>query len=104
MPILAPRCLRVVHGKAERLRDIRKYAVGDLKDASFWCRGPNHIHNLSAYIPNLFCHIGRGIDQDTWLFHLHSRWIRDTVKDDELAKSVQQIERNDDLSPQDTRD
>lgn len=100
--------MRVLRGKAERLRHIRKYAVGDLKGASFWFRGPRQAHNLSASNLNLFCHIGRGIDQETWLFHLrrgdYSRWIRDAVKDDDLAKLVQQIEQSNNLSPQDTRD
>jgi hypothetical protein len=99
--------MRVLRGKAERLRHIRKYAVGDLKSASFWFRGPRQSHNLGASNLSLFCHIGRGIDQETWLFHLrrgdYSRWIRGSVKDDDLARLVQHIEQNDDLSPQDTR-
>jgi hypothetical protein len=80
--------------------------VGDLKSASFWFRGPKQIHNLSASNLSLF-HIGRGIDQETWLFHLrrgdYSRWIRESVKDEEIAELVQQIEQNSNLSPQDTR-
>jgi hydroxymethylpyrimidine pyrophosphatase-like HAD family hydrolase len=103
----APFRMRVIHGKAERLRHIRKYAVGDLKTASFWFRGPNSKHNLSAPNLNLFCHIGRGIDEETWLYHLrrgdYSRWIRGSVKDEALATLVQQIEQGNDLSPQDTR-
>ena len=103
----APFRMRVLRGKAERLRHIRKYAVGNLKSASFWFRGQHQSHNLSASNLSLFCHIGRGIDQETWLFHLrrgdYSRWIRDSVKDGDLAKLVQQIEQNNDLSPQDTR-
>ena len=104
---LAPFRMRVVHGTAERLRHIRKYAVGDLKAASFWFRGPKSNHNLSASNLSLFCHIGRGIDQETWLYHLrrsdYSRWIRESVKDEDLAALVQQIEQNNNLSPQDTR-
>jgi hypothetical protein len=101
----APFRMRVLHARAERLRHIGKYAVGDLKSARF--RGPKQIHNLSASNLSLFCHIGRGIDQETWLFHLrrgdYSRWIRESVKDEELAELVQQIEQNSNLSPQDTR-
>lgn len=99
--------MRVLHARAERLRHIRKYAVGDLKSASLWFRGPKQIHNLSASNLSLFCHIGRGIGEETWLFHLrrgdYSRWILKSVKDDDLAEPVQQIEQNSNLSPQDSR-
>jgi hypothetical protein len=41
--------------------------------------------------------MGRGIDEETWLFHLrrgdYSRWIRDSVKDLDLAEVVQQVEK-----------
>jgi hypothetical protein len=104
---LAPFRMRVIHGKAQRLRHIRKYAVGDMKTGSFWFRGPKNIHNLSAPNLSLFCHIGRGIDQETWLYHLRrgdfSRWIRKSVKDEDLAVLVQQIEQDTDSNPQDTR-
>ena len=104
---LAPFRMRVIHGKAQRLRHIRKYAVGDMKTGSFWFRGPKNIHNLSAPNLSLFCHIGRGIDQETWLYHLRrgdfSRWIRKSVKDDDLAALVQQIEQDTNSNPQDTR-
>jgi hypothetical protein len=62
--------MRVLRGKTERLRHIRKYAVENLKSASFLFRGPRQNHNLSASNLSLLCHIGRGIDQETWLFHL----------------------------------
>ncbi|MGH9695135.1 MAG: DUF5752 family protein, partial [Bryobacteraceae bacterium] len=105
---LEPFRMRVIHAKAERLRHIRKYAVGDLKSASFWFRGPKSNHNLGAPNLSLFCHIGRGIDQETWLYHLrrgdYSRWIRGSVKDEDLAEFVQQIEKDNHLSLQDTRD
>jgi hypothetical protein len=38
----------------------------------------------------LFCNIGRGIDEETRLFHLHrgdySRWIRESVKGNDLGR------------------
>ena len=91
--------MHVTHSKADRIRHFRKYAVGDLKWQSFWFRGPKEKHNLSAPNLSLFCHIGRGIDEETWLFHLrrgdYSRWIRDSVRDKDLAEIVRQVEERD---------
>jgi hypothetical protein len=56
-----PFAMHPVHGKAERIRHFRKYAVGDLKDQSFWFRGPKEEHGLSAPNLSLFCHIGEGL-------------------------------------------
>jgi phosphoglycolate phosphatase (TIGR01487 family) len=100
--------MQVTRGKAERIRHFRKYAVGDLKDQSFWFHGPKKKHSLSAPNLSLFCHIGRGIDEETWLFHLrrgdYSRWIRESVKDRDLAEVVRQVEEWSDLGSQDSRD
>jgi hypothetical protein len=46
--------------------------------------------------------LAEGIDDDTWLYHLerqdYSRWLRDAIKDEELAEEVAQIEASDGLS------
>jgi HAD superfamily hydrolase (TIGR01484 family) len=100
--------MRVVHGKADRIRHFRKYAVGDMKSQSFWFRGPDQRLNLSAPNLALFCHIGRGIDDETWLFHLrrgdYSRWIRESVKDTDLAEVVEQVEERCRDAARDSRD
>jgi phosphoglycolate phosphatase (TIGR01487 family) len=102
-----PFAMHAVHGNAERIRHFRKYAVGDLKEQSFWFRGPKEKHCLSAPNLSFFCHIGRGIDEETWLFHLdrgdYSRWIRESVKDRDLAEVVRQVEERGDLDSQDSR-
>ena len=99
--------MQVTRGRAERIRHFRKYAVGDLKGQSFWFRGPKEKHNLSAPNLNMFCHIGRGIDDETWLFHLrrgdYSRWIRESVRDKDLAKVVRQVEERCDHNLRDSR-
>jgi hypothetical protein len=99
--------MHVTHSRIERIRHFRKYAVGDLKWHSFWFRGPDKKHNLSAPNLALFCHIGRGIDDETWLFHLrrgdYSRWIQDSVRDKDLAEFVRQVEKRSDNSAKESR-
>jgi hypothetical protein len=85
-----PFAMHPARGKAERIRHLRKYAVGDLKDQSFRFRGLQEKHCLRAPNLSLFCNIGRGIDEETRLFHLHrgdySRWIRESVKGNDLGR------------------
>jgi hypothetical protein len=104
----SPFSMRVIPGKAERVRHLRKYAVGDMKNHSFYFRGPANKHNLAASNLSMFCHIGRGIDEETWLFHLrrgdYSRWIRYSVRDQDLADVVGLVETRDGLSPWESRD
>ncbi|MCF6159513.1 MAG: DUF87 domain-containing protein [wastewater metagenome] len=94
-------------GRAERIRHHRKYAEGDLRFHSFYFRGHDGRHNLKAQNLAIFCQIAQGIDQETWMFHLHrgdySRWFRHAVKDDFLADEVDRIERRTDLAPWQTR-
>ena len=94
-------------GRAERLRHRRKYAEGDLRWHSFYFRGPDNRHNLKAQNLVVFCQTAQGIDESTWLFHLHrgdySRWFRHAVKDDFLADATEHIERRADLAPWQTR-
>ncbi|HLT02560.1 MAG TPA: hypothetical protein VK001_10285, partial [Geminicoccaceae bacterium] len=46
----------------------------------------------------LFLQIADGVDDRTWLHHLHagdySRWIRDAIKDHDLAEEVAAVERD----------
>ena len=62
----------------------------------FYFRGPLGAHNLAARNLGMFCHIARGIDQETWLFHLrrgdYSKWLREAVKDVGLADVVREVE------------
>jgi hypothetical protein len=53
--------------------------------------------NLRAQNLAMFTQIAEGIDDETWLHHLrrgdYSQWIRDAIKDDEMAEEVGAIER-----------
>ena len=78
-------------------RHKRKYADGELgEDRSFYFRGPKGALNLRAQNLMIFLQIADGVDDETWLHHLKahdfSRWMRDAIKDDELADEVRSVE------------
>jgi hydroxymethylpyrimidine pyrophosphatase-like HAD family hydrolase len=92
-----PFSVRTTPGSGERRRHLRKYAEGELgADRSFYFRGPDAKLNLRAQNLVLFMQLGDGVDDATWQHHLargdYSRWIRGSIKDDELGDEVQAIE------------
>jgi hypothetical protein len=103
-----PFSMEIIPGTAERIRHHRKYAEGNMRHRSFFFRGPDNRHNLRAHNLAFFSQIADGIDEKTWLFHLHrgdySRWFRGAVKDRYLADQAEQIERRRDLSGRETRE
>jgi HAD superfamily hydrolase (TIGR01484 family) len=91
--------IRIEPPKHERRRHSRKYAEGNLGHArSFYFRGPGAKLNLRAQNLQIFVQLGEGVDDDTWQYHRrcgdYSRWFRDEVKDDQLAREVEAIERS----------
>jgi len=93
-----PVLVRITPSKVERRRHTRKYAEGELPaERSFFFRGPDGKLNLRAQNFVLFLQMADGIDDETWLHHLHqhdySRWIRERIKDDALAAEVEGVER-----------
>jgi hypothetical protein len=103
----APFPMSLIPGKAERVRHHRKYAEGDVRYRSFYFRGPTGKHNLKAQNLSVFCQIAAGIGEETWMFHLrrndYSRWMRDVIKNRDLAAAVEDIERRVELDPAQTR-
>ncbi len=99
--------IRIIPGRAERIRHHRKYAEGDMRYHSFFFRGPDNRHNLRAQNLSIFAQIAEGIDEETWMFHLrrgdYARWIRDAVKDSYLADQVELVANRTDLTPAQTR-
>jgi hypothetical protein len=97
------------HAPAEKAeRHIRKYAEGALgEDKSFYFRGPMNALNLRAQNLTLFMQMADGVDDDTWLHHLrahdYSRWIREAIKDEELADELERIEGQPERDPRATR-
>ena len=104
---LPPFSMQAQRGRAERIRHLRKYAEGNLRWHSFYFRGPDNRHNLKAQNLVVFCQLAQGIDETTWLYHLHrgdySRWFRHAIKDDFLADEAERLERRTDLEPWQTR-
>lgn len=82
----------------ERRRHLRKYAEGELPvDRSFFFRGREGKLKLRAHNLILFMDLADGVDDDTWLFHLHrgeiSEWIRTAIKDHALADQIAAVQR-----------
>jgi len=91
------RRVRVEPARTERLRHRRKYAAGDVHEKSFYFRGPEGKLKLRAQNLNIFVQIAEGVDDETWEHHLrhqhYSEWVREAIKDPELAKDIAAIER-----------
>ncbi|HVQ75858.1 MAG TPA: HAD-IIB family hydrolase [Candidatus Binatia bacterium] len=99
-PILLP--LAIPTPGAERRRQLRTYATGDLGESeSFYFRGPAGKLNLRAYNLTLFVELAEGVDEETWRFHLrqghYSRWFRDAIEDPDLAAEVERVEATPDV-------
>jgi hydroxymethylpyrimidine pyrophosphatase-like HAD family hydrolase len=77
-------------------RHKHKYATGDMGPDSFYFKGPGQKLNLKANNLMTFIQMAEGVDDETWLYHLHrkdySRWFKDFVNDEDLAVRASQIE------------
>jgi HAD superfamily hydrolase (TIGR01484 family) len=100
--------VKVEPAKAELRRHRRKYAAGELgEDKSFYFRGPEGKLNLRAQNMNMFAQLAEGVDEETWVHHLrhahYSKWLRDAVKDSDIAGEVAAIEEDPQLKPSESR-
>jgi HAD superfamily hydrolase (TIGR01484 family) len=94
--------------QTEHTRHRRKYAEGDLgQDISFYFRGPEGKLHLRAQNLITFTQLAQGVDDETWLFHLHqgdySHWFRSVIKDNDLAEETATIEKQAQNSAQTSR-
>jgi hydroxymethylpyrimidine pyrophosphatase-like HAD family hydrolase len=99
---------RTVLPQAERQRHVRKYMEGELdKESSFYFRGPEGKLNLRAQNLMVFLQLAEGVDDATWLHHLHQgdyvRWFRNVMKDTGLAEETSAIGQRHDLSACESR-
>ena len=89
---------RVSARRVEHRRHLRKYTEGELPpDRSFFFRGPQAALDLRAANLLRFCELAEGVDEATWAHHLgrgdYSAWVRDMIKDPELAEEIGRLER-----------
>jgi len=82
--------------RTERQRHIRKYAAGVIpSENSFYFTGREHKLCLRAQNLLLFLQIGDGVDEETWLYHLHrgdyANWFRAIIRDNGLANAAASI-------------
>jgi len=101
--VKAPRSTR------ERLRHVRQYAEGELSpDQSFYFRGRESKLNLRAQNLKTFLQLAEGVDDETWMFHLrngdYSTWFETIIKDTGLKRRAAEIERDQNVSAQESRD
>lgn len=101
--------IKTVPSRNEHMRHRRKYAEGQLEpERVFHFRGPSSNMDLRAQNLNIFVQIAEGIDADTWSFHLkrgdYSNWLRNGIKDGDLADEVSKVEKDGSLSDKETRD
>ncbi len=84
-------------------RHQRKYATGDMETNSFVFKGPDARLNLPANNLLRFIELGRGLDDETWLYHLrrhdYSIWMSEAVNDTELGDAVGKIEDSEKDNP-----
>ena len=104
----APIRFQVAPPEGERRRHVRKYVEGELgPDRSFYFRGPDDRLNLRVQNLSLFNQIAEGLDDETWLFHLrrgdYSRWFREAIKDEDLAREAAAVEADESLTPSESR-
>jgi hydroxymethylpyrimidine pyrophosphatase-like HAD family hydrolase len=99
---------RVAPREVEHRRHLRKYTEGELPaDRSFFFRGPESRLNLRAANLARFVELADGVDEATWAHHLraqdYSGWIRQMIKDAELADDIATVERDTTLSSPESR-
>jgi HAD superfamily hydrolase (TIGR01484 family) len=82
--------------RTDRQRHIRKYAAGVIpSEHSFYFTGRERKLCLRAQNLLLFLQIGDGVDEETWLYHLHrgdyTNWFRSVIRDESLANAAASI-------------
>jgi hypothetical protein len=102
------RMVKAIEPRQSLKRHKRKYAEGTLDEkGSFYFRGPDGAMNLRAQNLMVFQQMAEGIDDATWEYHLrkgdYSEWFRRQIRDKKLAAEAEEAEKNEALSPEESR-
>jgi HAD superfamily hydrolase (TIGR01484 family) len=100
--------VRIRPSGRETPRQTRQYREGRLApEISFCFKGRDGKPNLRAHNLMTFNELARGVDEETWLYHLrrneYSKWMRESIEDEDLASEVAQIENDRDSPAEETR-
>src|SRR5262249_42437192 len=90
-------------GPSARRRPTRQQRAGGRPpERSFYFTGPEGKLHLRAQNLFLFMQLAEGVDDETWLHHLHegdyARWFREAIKDPALAEEAERVEKMDGVS------
>jgi hypothetical protein len=101
--------VKTTRSTKERRRHVRQYAEGELSpDESFYFRGPDLALKLRAQNLRTFLQLAEGVGDATWMYHLrrrdYSAWFKAMIKDEELARYAAEIEQDQTISPQESRE
>ncbi len=100
--------VRTIKSTRERLRHVKQYAEGELSEhQSFYFRGAESKLNLRAQNLQVFLQLADGVDDETWMYHLrrgdYSKWFESMIKDPELKRQAEEVEKDTAVSAQDSR-
>jgi hydroxymethylpyrimidine pyrophosphatase-like HAD family hydrolase len=104
----APEWFKRLPSEVEHQRHRHGYLEGDMNEEHrFYFRGPNGDLNLPAQNLRIFMQLGEGVDDETWMHHLHNgdyeQWFREIIKDDMLADRAAKLRNNGSTSASDSR-
>lgn len=100
--------IKAIEPEQSLKRHSRKYAEGELDEAgSFYFTGPDKAMKLRAHNLMIFAQMAEGVDDKTWEHHLragdYSEWFRHQIRDKKLARETSAAEKDETLSPQESR-
>jgi hypothetical protein len=103
-----PEWIHRLEPKGEHQRHKHGYLDGDMDpEDRFYFRGPAGELNLAAQNLRIFMQVAEGVDDETWQFHLangdYANWFRGVIRDEDLATLAEELSRDSQSSPQESR-